>query len=172
VVKGIHFVNLKDAGDPAENARLYEQEGADELAFLDITATVEGRKTTLNLVQKVIQAVTFPLTVGGGISSLDDMENLLAAGAAKVSINTAAVRRLALVKEAAEKFGSARVVLAIDARRNPGLPSGYELVTHGGRTPTGQDAVAWAAQCRDLGPGSFCLPAWTPTAPRKALTWN
>lgn len=155
VVKGIHFVNLRDAGDPVENARLYEQEGADELAFLDITATVEGRKTTLELVKQVVQAITIPLTVGGGISSLEDMENLLAAGVAKVSVNTAAVQRPALVAEAAQKFGSARVVVAIDARRNAGLPSGYELVTHGGRTPTGQDAVAWAAQCRDLGAGEL-----------------
>lgn len=155
VVKGIHFVNLRDAGDPVENARLYEQEGADELAFLDITATVEGRKTTLELVKQVVQAITIPLTVGGGIGSLEDMENLLAAGVAKVSVNTAAVQRPALVAEAAQKFGSARVVVAIDARRNAGLPSGYELVTHGGRTPTGQDAVAWAAQCRDLGAGEL-----------------
>jgi len=155
VVKGIHFVNLRDAGDPVENAQLYEKEGADELAFLDITATVEGRKTTLELVKKVAQAITIPLTVGGGIGSLADMENLFNVGVAKVSVNTAAVKRPALVEEAARQVGSARLVVAIDARRNPDLPSGYELVTHGGRTPTGRDAIAWAKECRDLGAGEL-----------------
>jgi len=155
VVKGIHFVNLRDAGDPVENAQLYEKEGADELAFLDITATVEGRKTTLELVKKVAQAITIPLTVGGGIGSLADMENLFNVGVAKVSVNTAAVKRPALVEEAARQVGSSRLVVAIDARRNPDLPSGYELVTHGGRTPTGRDAIAWAKECRDLGAGEL-----------------
>jgi cyclase len=155
VVKGIHFVNLRDAGDPVENAQLYEKEGADELAFLDITATVEGRKTTLELVKKVVQAITIPLTVGGGIGSLADMENLLNVGVAKVSVNTAAVQRPALVEEAARQVGSARLVVAIDARSNPDLPSGYELVTHGGRTPTGRDAIAWAKECRELGAGEL-----------------
>jgi len=155
VVKGIHFVNLRDAGDPVENAQLYEKEGADELAFLDITATVEGRKTTLELVKKVAQAITIPLTVGGGIGSLADMENLFNVGVAKVSVNTAAVKRPALVEESARQVGSARLVVAIDARRNPDLPSGYELVTHGGRTPTGRDAIAWAKECRDLGAGEL-----------------
>jgi cyclase len=155
VVKGIHFVNLLDAGDPVENAQLYEKEGADELAFLDITATVEGRKTTLELVKKVAQAITIPLTVGGGIGSLADMENLFNVGVAKVSVNTAAVKRPALVEEAARQVGSARLVVAIDARSNPDLPSGYELVTHGGRTPTGRDAIAWAKECRDLGAGEL-----------------
>ncbi len=155
VVKGIHFVNLRDAGDPVENAQLYEKEGADELAFLDITATVEGRKTTLELVKTVAQAITIPLTVGGGIGSVADMENLLNVGVAKVSVNTAAVQRPALVEEAARQVGSARLVVAIDARSNPDLPSGYELVTHGGRTPTGRDAIAWAKECRDLGAGEL-----------------
>ena len=155
VVKGIHFVNLRDAGDPVENAQLYEKEGADELAFLDITATVEGRKTTTELVKKVVQAITIPLTVGGGIGSVADMENLLNVGVAKVSVNTAAVQRPALVEEAARQVGSASLVVAIDARSNPDLPSGYELVTHGGRTPTGRDAIAWAKECRDLGAGEL-----------------
>lgn len=155
VVKGIHFVNLRDAGDPVENAQLYEKEGADELAFLDITATVEGRKTTIELVKRVAQAIAIPLTVGGGIGSLADMENLFNVGVAKVSVNTAAVRRPALVEEAARQVGSARLVVAIDARSNPDIPSGYELVTHGGRTPTGQDAIAWAKECRDLGAGEL-----------------
>ena len=155
VVKGIHFVNLRDAGDPVENAQLYEKEGADELAFLDITATVEGRKTTLELVKTVAQAITIPLTVGGGIGSVADMENLLNVGVAKVSVNTAAVQRPALVEEAARQVGSVRLVVAIDARSNPDLPSGYELVTHGGRTPTGRDAIAWAKECRDLGAGEL-----------------
>jgi cyclase len=155
VVKGIHFVNLRDAGDPVENAQLYEKEGADELAFLDITATVEGRKTTLELVKKVVQAITMPLTVGGGIGTLADMENLLNVGVAKVSVNTAAVKRPALVEEAARQVGSARLVVAIDARSNSDLPSGYELVTHGGRTPTGRDAIAWAKECRELGAGEL-----------------
>lgn len=155
VVKGIHFVNLRDAGDPVENARLYQQEGADELAFLDITATVEGRRTTVDLVKKVVAAITIPLTVGGGIHTVADMERLLGAGVAKVSINTAAVQRPALVEEAAKTVGASRLVVAIDARRNTTLPSGYELVTHGGRTPTGKDAVAWARTCRDLGAGEL-----------------
>lgn len=155
VVKGIHFVNLRDAGDPVENAQIYQKEGADELAFLDITATVEGRQTTIDLVQQVVAAITIPLTVGGGIHSVEDMQRLLDAGVAKVSVNTAAVKRPALIEEAARAVGSARLVVAIDARSNPALPSGYELVTHGGRTPTGQDAVAWAKTCRDLGAGEL-----------------
>jgi len=155
VVKGIHFVNLRDAGDPVENARLYEQEGADELAFLDITATVEGRQTTVELVKMVVAAITLPLTVGGGIHSVADMERLLTAGVAKVSVNTAAAQRPALVEEAAKAVGSSHLVVAIDARGNPAMPSGYELVTHGGRTLTGQDAVAWAKTCRELGAGEL-----------------
>ncbi len=155
VVKGIHFVNLRDAGDPVENARLYEAEGADELAFLDITATVEGRRTTLELVKQVVAAITLPLTVGGGVQALEDVERLLAAGAAKVGVNTAAVKRPALVAEVARAVGSRHLVVAIDARRHPALPSGYEVVTHGGRTSTGQDAIAWAQKCRDLGAGEI-----------------
>lgn len=155
VVKGIHFVDLRDAGDPVENARLYEEEGADELAFLDITATVEGRQTTLGLVKQVAAAIRIPLTVGGGVHSLADIERLLMAGASKVGINTAAVQQPDLIAKAAKALGSGRLVVAIDARRNPSLPSGYEVVTHGGRTPTGQDAMAWAGKCRELGAGEL-----------------
>ncbi|OPX19384.1 MAG: imidazole glycerol phosphate synthase subunit HisF [Desulfobacca sp. 4484_104] len=155
VVKGIHFVDLQDAGDPVENARLYEQEGADELAFLDITATVEGRQTTMELVKEVAAAISIPLTVGGGVKSCADIENLLKAGVAKVGINTAAIQNPDLIKEAAQAVGSPRLVVAIDARRNGAMPSGYELVIHGGRTLTGQDAIAWAARCRELGAGEL-----------------
>jgi len=167
VVKGIHFVDLRDAGDPVENARLYEQEGADELAFLDITATVEGRRTTLELVKQVAAAITIPLTVGGGIHSVADMQRLLEAGVSKVSINTAAVQRPALIEEAAKAVGSAHLVVAIDVRRNPALPSGYEVVTHGGRNPVGKDAIAWARTCRDLGAGEL-LPTSMDTDGTKA----
>jgi cyclase len=155
VVKGIHFVDLRDAGDPVENAQLYQKEGADELAFLDITATVEGRQTTLELVKEVAAAISIPLTVGGGVHSVTDMERLLVAGASKVGINTAAVKRPELIAEAARAFGAPRLVVAIDARSNPDMPSGYELVTHGGRTPVGKDAIEWAKQCRDLGAGEL-----------------
>ena len=167
VVKGIHFVNLRDAGDPVENARLYQQEGADELAFLDITATVEGRQTTLELVKEVVGAISIPLTVGGGVHSVADMERLLVAGASKVGINTAAIKRPELVSEAARAFGAPRLVVAIDARTNPAMPSGYELVTHGGRTPVGKDAIEWARQCRDLGAGEL-LPTSMDTDGTKA----
>jgi len=153
VVKGMHFVDLRDAGDPAENASLYEKEGADELAFLDITATVEGRKTTVDLVKKVAHTISIPLTVGGGIGSLDDIERILFAGASRVSINTAAVKRPELIEEAAKKFGSDRIVVAIDAKRTNTVPSGLEIVIDGGRTLTGKDAIQWAKECRDLGAG-------------------
>lgn len=167
VVKGIHFVNLRDAGDPVENAQLYQKEGADELAFLDITATVEGRQTTLELVKAVVAAVSIPLTVGGGVHSVADMERLLVAGASKVGINTAAVKRPELISEAARAFGAPRVMVAIDARSNPAMPSGYEVVTHGGRRPAGIDAVEWAKQCRDLGAGEL-LPTSMDTDGTKA----
>jgi|UniRef100_A0A7C3WMI1 cyclase len=167
VVKGIHFVNLRDAGDPVENAQLYEKEGADELAFLDITATVEGRLATLELVKEVAAAISIPLTVGGGVHSVNDMEKLLVAGASKVSINTAAVKRPELITEAARAFGAPRLVVAIDARSNAAMPSGYELVTHGGRRPVGRDAIEWAKQCRDLGAGEL-LPTSMDTDGTKA----
>jgi len=155
VVKGIHFVNIRDAGDPVENARFYEQEGADELAMLDIAASVEGRKTRLEWVKNVLKAITIPLTVGGGISSLDDVEELLKLGVSKVSINTAAVRRPELVREASRKFGKERIVVAIDGRRNQKMPSGFEVVVKGGTKGTGIDAVEWAKRCENLGAGEI-----------------
>ena len=157
VVKGIHFVDLKDAGDPVENASLYQQEGADELAMLDIAATLENRKTRLEWVKDVSSVIEIPLTVGGGISSLEDIEMLLEAGADKVSMNSAVVKRPALVGEAAKEFGSGRITVAIDARRNQAMPSGFELVVSGGTQAVGKDAVEWARQCEALG-ASVILP--------------
>jgi len=153
VVKGVHFVDLKDAGDPVENAALYQQEGADELAMLDIAATLENRKTRLEWVRGVSAVIRIPLTVGGGIATLEDIELLLEAGADKVSMNSAAVKRPDLVGEAAQKFGSERITVAVDARRNQTMPSGFELAVAGGTKPVGQDAVLWAKQCEDLGAG-------------------
>lgn len=155
VVKGIHFVELKDAGDPVENAAYYQEEGADELAMLDIAATVENRKTRLEWVKKVSVVIDIPLTVGGGISTLEDIEMVFEAGADKISMNSAAVRDPDLVKRATECFGSEKVTVAVDARRSMGMPSGFELVISGGTKPTGKDAVAWAEQCQDLGAGAI-----------------
>jgi len=155
VVKGVHFVNIRDAGDPVENARFYEQEGADELAMLDIAATVENRKTRLAWVRDVSAVIRISLTVGGGIGSLQDIEEVLKAGATKVSMNSAAVKRPELVREAARAYGSAKITIAIDARRKPAVPSGFELVVAGGTRPTGQDAVEWARRCQDLGAGAI-----------------
>jgi cyclase len=153
VVKGVHFVDLKEAGDPVENAAFYEQEGADELAMLDIAATVENRKTRLEWVRSVSGVITIPLTVGGGIGSLEDIEQVLAAGADKVSMNSAAVADPELVRQAGARFGAERITVAIDARRNRVMPSGFELVVSGGTRPVGRDAVAWARQCEELGAG-------------------
>ncbi|HUT83157.1 MAG TPA: imidazole glycerol phosphate synthase subunit HisF [Thermodesulfobacteriota bacterium] len=153
VVKGIHFVNLKDAGDPVVNAEFYQKEGADELAMLDIAATLENRKTRLEWVNNVSSVIDIPLTVGGGIGSLEDIELVLEAGADKVSMNSAAVKSPDLVREAAKKFGSEKITIAIDARRNQEMPSGFELVVSGGTRPIGKDAIAWAAECQDLGAG-------------------
>lgn len=153
VVKGVHFVDLKDAGDPVENAETYQNEGADELAMLDIAATLENRKTRLEWVKKVSEVIEVPLTVGGGISSLEDIELVLQAGANKISMNSAAVADPNLVKEAAKRFGSETVTVAVDARRNKDLPSGFELVVSGGTKPVGKDAIAWAKECQDLGAG-------------------
>ncbi len=155
VVKGIHFVDLKDAGDPVENAAFYQQEGADELAMLDIAATVENRKTRLEWVRKVSSVLEIPLTVGGGISTLKDIEWVLEAGADKVSMNSAAVANPDLVGQAAEKLGSDKVTVAIDARRNAEMPSGFELVVAGGTQPVGKDAVEWAKQCEQLATGAI-----------------
>ncbi len=153
VVKGVHFVDLKDAGDPVENAAYYEKEGADELAMLDIAATVENRKTRLEWVKQVSSVITIPLTVGGGINSLEDLGLVIGAGAAKVSMNSAAVKNPELVRDAAKQFGSERIVVAIDARRNKAMPSGFELVVAGGTTPVGKDAIEWARKCQELSAG-------------------
>ncbi len=155
VVKGVKFVNLKDVGDPAEIAARYEKEGADELAFLDISATVKKRKTMLPWVKKVAQTISIPLAVGGGIGSLEDIEKILGAGASKIAINTAAVRNPDLVKEASHKFGPERIIVAIDTKKNPSMPSGYEVVVEGGKTPTGKDAIEWAKEVKDLGAGEL-----------------
>lgn len=155
VVKGVNFINLRDAGDPVENARFYEQEGADELAMLDIAATVENRKTRLEWVKKVAGAITIPLTVGGGIATLEDIDLVLAAGAQKVSMNSAAVKNPELVSQAAKAHGSAKITVAIDGKRNPALPSGFEVVVAGGTKPVGKDAVAWAKECQDRGAGTI-----------------
>ncbi len=154
VVKGVHFVDLRDAGDPVENAAFYEEEGADELAFLDINATFEGRKTTVDLARKVVEKITIPLTVGGGIGEITDIERLLQAGVSKVSINTAAVKNPQLIQEAAERFGSQKIIVAIDAKRK-GAGEGWEVYINGGRTPVGLDAIEWAKKVKDLGAGEI-----------------
>lgn len=153
VVKGVHFVNIRDAGDPVENAAFYQKEGADELAMLDIAATVENRKTRLEWVKQVSSVIDIPLTVGGGINSLEDIEMVLAAGADRVSMNSAAVKNPELVQNASRKFGSAKITIAIDARRNKAMPSGFELVVAGGTKPVAKDAIAWAKRCQELGAG-------------------
>ena len=155
VVKGVNFVNLRDAGDPVEIAKQYSLEGADEITFLDITASHEGRNIMIDVVQKTASEVFVPLTVGGGVRSLEDVRNLLLAGADKVAINTAAVKDPEFVKRAADKFGSQCIVVAIDARAN-GAGS-WEVFTHGGRNPTGIDAVEWAKKMEDYGAGEILL---------------
>ena len=157
VVKGIKFIDLKDAGDPVENALLYQKEGADELAMLDIAATVENRKTRLEWVRNVASVINIPLTVGGGIASLKDIELVLKAGADKVSMNSAAVKKPNLVKEAAKEFGTERITVAIDGKRNPDMSSGFDVVVSGGTKSEGRDAVEWARQCEELG-ASVILP--------------
>lgn len=153
VVKGINFVDIRDAGDPVENASLYQAEGADELAMLDIAATVEGRKNMLSWVEKVSTAISIPLTVGGGISSLADIGEVLGAGATRVSMNSAVVKNPGLIQEASREFGRDIITVAIDARRNQEMPSGFELVVSGGTKPVGLDAVEWAGRCQELGAG-------------------
>jgi cyclase len=153
VVKGIHFTDLRDAGDPAGNASFYEQEGADELAMLDIAATVENRKTRVEWVRNVSSVINIPLTVGGGISELSDIDMLLEAGADKVSMNSAAVKHPELISDSVKRFGAECITVAIDARRNESMPSGFELVVSGGTKPVGKDAVEWAKQCEELGAG-------------------
>jgi cyclase len=156
VVKGVSFVDLRDAGDPVEAATVYDREGADELCFLDITASHENRKTILDVVERTAASVFMPVTVGGGIRTLDDIRNLLNAGADKVSINTAAVERPHFVKEAAERFGTQCIVVAIDAKR-ASAPQTWEVFTHGGRKPTGINAVEWAHQMEQYGAGEILL---------------
>jgi cyclase len=155
VVKGINFVNLRDAGDPVENARIYDLMGADELVFLDITASPEGRNTTAEMVRRVADEIFLPLTVGGGIRTVEDMRSILLAGADKISVNTAAVYHPELIRAGAERFGSQCIVLAIDARRS--AEGKWEVVVRGGRTATGIDAVSWAIQGVSLGAGEILL---------------
>jgi imidazole glycerol-phosphate synthase subunit HisF len=164
VVKGVSFVDLRDAGDPVEVARLYDAQGADELCFLDITASVEKRSILLDVVRRTAEQVFMPLTVGGGVRAVEDIRQLLLAGADKVSINTAVVERPALVDEAARMFGSQCIVIAIDAKRVSGPvgdfhqgPARWEVYTHGGRTATGLDAVDWARRVADAGAGELLL---------------
>jgi cyclase len=159
VVKGINFEQLRDAGDPVELARTYDAEGADELTFLDISASHEGRATTMEVVSRCAEEVFIPLTVGGGVSSVADVDRLLRAGADKVAVNTAAIRRPDLVAEISDRFGSQVLVLSVDARRAPDTDSGFEVTTHGGRQSAGLDAVAWAARAAELGAGEILLNA-------------
>jgi imidazole glycerol-phosphate synthase subunit HisF len=164
VVKGVQFVDIRDAGNPVEVAQLYDREGADELVFLDITASYEQRKVILDVVARTAEQVFMPLTVGGGVSSIEDIQNLLNAGADKVSVNTAAVKDPGLVERTALRFGSQCIVVAIDARRVQGRTDGpdaagshWQVYTHGGRTPTGLDAVQWAVEVERLGAGEILL---------------
>jgi len=154
VVKGMNFVNLKDAGGPVENAKAYEEQMADELTFLDITASHEARKTIVHVVEEVANEVFMPLTVGGGIRSLEDIREILLAGADKVTINTAGVERPEIITEASEMFGSQCICVAIDAKAKGG---GFEVYTYGGRRPTGVDAIAWARKAEALGAGEILL---------------
>ena len=159
VVKGVNFRELRDAGDPVELAALYDAQGADELTFLDISASHEGRATTLEVVSRTAEQVFIPLTVGGGVSSTDDVDTLLRAGADKVAVNTAAIHRPELVAEIADRFGNQVLVLSVDARRAPGTDSGFEVTTHGGRKSAGLDAIAWAKRACELGAGEILLNA-------------
>lgn len=156
VVKGVHFEQLRDAGDPVELAQLYEREGADELVFLDISATVEGRATMIDVVRNIAAAITIPFAVGGGISSKDDVKRLIDVGAGKVGINTAAVNNPQLIADAAREFGKERIVVAIDAKYNAEWRD-FEVVTHGGKKSTGLRVLEWAAQTEELGAGEILL---------------
>jgi cyclase len=163
VVKGVNFVDLRDAGDPVELARAYDAAGADELTFLDISAAHEGRATTLEIVSRCAEEVFIPLTVGGGVSSVEDVDRLLRAGADKVAVNTAAIQRPELIAEIADRFGNQVLVLSLDARRvpegQPGTDSGFEVTTHGGRKSAGLDALTWVRQAAELGVGEILLNA-------------
>ena len=155
VVKGIQFINLKDAGDPAENAARYCEEGADEIAFLDITATIEARKTMVEVVKKVVKVINVPLTVGGGVGSLDDAKRLIDAGVSRISISSAGFRNPSLLKEVSDAIGKENTIAAIDVDRNPNLPSGYEVYIDGGTTATGKDALEWNKVCISQGVGQI-----------------
>lgn len=157
VVKGVNFTGLKDAGDPVELAARYDREGADELTFLDVSASVAGRGTMLDVVRRTAEQVFIPLTVGGGVRSVDDVDQLLRAGADKVSINTSAIARPELLRELAARFGSQCIVLSVDARRAQGQPSGFEVTTHGGSKLAGIDAIDWARRGAELGAGEILL---------------
>ena len=157
VVKGVNFVGLRDAGDPVELAHAYDAQGIDELVFLDITASSSDRETTYDVVRRTAEQVFIPLTVGGGVRTVDDVNRLLRAGADKVGINTAAIARPEFLTEAAERFGSQCIVLSVDARRAADQPSGFEVTTHGGRQSAGLDAVEWAARAVELGAGEILL---------------
>ena len=159
VVKGVNFQGLRDAGDPVELAKRYDEEGADELTFLDISASHEGRATTMEIVSATAEQVFIPLTVGGGVGSVEDVDRLLRAGADKVAVNTAAIRRPELVSEIADRFGRQVLVLSVDARRATGTSSGFEVTTHGGRQSAGLDAVEWARRATALGAGEILLNA-------------
>ncbi len=156
-VKGVNFVDLIDAGDPVEQAKIYNDQGADELCFLDITATHENRGTLLDIVRRTAESVFMPLTVGGGVRTLEDIRMLLEAGADKIAINSAAIQNPDFVKEAATKCGSQCIVVAIDARSNKDMKNGYEIYTHGGRKPTGIDAIDWAARMAGDGAGELLV---------------
>ncbi|MDO5075869.1 imidazole glycerol phosphate synthase subunit HisF [Corynebacterium sp.] len=157
VVKGVNFENLRDAGDPVELAARYDAEGADELTFLDVSASKAGRGTMLEVVRRTAEAVFIPLTVGGGVRSVEDADELLRAGADKISVNTSALARPELLGELSQRFGAQCVVLSVDARRAPGMPSGFEVTTHGGSRGAGVDAVAWARRGEELGVGEILL---------------
>ena len=157
VVKGVNFVNLRDAGDPVEMAKVYDAEGADELTFLDITASSDSRSTTFDVVGRTADQVFIPLTVGGGVRTPEDVDKLLRAGADKVGINTAAIARPQVIAEIAHRFGNQVLVLSVDARRSAQQPSGFEVTTHGGRASAGLDAVEWARRATALGAGEILL---------------
>ena len=155
LVKGVNFVDLKDIGDPAESGAAYSQAGADELVFLDITATVEKRKTLIDVVWRTVERISIPLTFGGGIRNIQDIQDLMDVCVSRVSINTAAIQNPDFVKEAAKKFGSEKIVIAIDTRSSSQVPSGFEVMVSGGTEPTGIDAVQWAKKVEDLGAGAI-----------------
>ena len=157
VVKGVNFVDLRDAGDPVEMAKVYDEQGADELTFLDITASSAGRETTFDVVGQTAEQVFIPLTVGGGVRSADDVDRLLRAGADKVGINTGAIGRPDVIDEIANRFGNQVLVLSVDARRAAGQPSGFEITTHGGRQSAGIDALAWVHEAAERGVGEILL---------------